>query len=299
MGNLTNFPSGLSSFGVPLFNSGGDLNGIAMGRGLGRVVDPANTKSIFVDKACTSGNGSGDSWKNAITVAQTGLNKARYDTGTTDINYDDDRQVFVNLAPNNYAERLAWSGKNIHLRGMGIPGTDNGVALAPSAPSTFSFAMSGNGCEMENFCIVTETAVMGMYLPPAESCRIHGLYLEGNGAGTYGMYFDDTGLKGTQIYGCVIDSYITAGIYAATGASAYAIQGGIYGNIIGGTVVKGIDIDITTAYAFIIAHNYINGTSSASIETASTGVLVCDNWVDRQPSGTLTARDNHYSSAGA
>lgn len=296
---MPNFKSLVYSLGMPVFAGVGDIRGIAMGRGLGKVVDPANTKVIFVDDACTTGNGSGDNWKNAITTAQAGLNKARYDTGTTDINYDDERQAFVFCAPGNYAERLAWSGKNIHLIGLGIPGTDNGTTLNPAAPSTFSFAMSGNGCEMANMCVVTATAVMGMYLPPAESCRIHDMVLLGNGAGTYGMYFDETGLKGTQVRDCIIDSYITCGIYAATAAGAYAIQGGIFGNIIGGTSVKGIDIDITTAYGFVIAHNYINGTSSASIECSSTGILVCDNWVDRQPSGTLTARDNHYSSAGA
>ena len=138
-----------------------------------------------------------------------------------------------------------------------------------------------------------------MYLTPPESCRLHDIYLQGNGAGTYGMYIDETGLKGTQIYDCVIDSFITCGIYAATGASAYAIQGSIHRNIIGGTSVKGIDIDILTAYAFRIWQNFISGTSSASIETASTGILTCDNWTDRQPSGTGTFRDNHYSSAGA
>ncbi len=296
---LTNFPNGITSFGNPIFASGGGLTGIAMGRSLGKVVDPANTKVIFVDDACTTGNGSGDSWKNAIAVAQTGINKARYDTGTTTINYDDDRHAFVFMAPGNYAERLAWSGKNIHLIGLGIPGTDTGVTLNPSAPSTFSFAMSGTGCEIANMCVVTETAVIGMYLPPCENGRIHDMYLQGNGAGTYGMSIASTGLKGVQIYGNVIDSYITAGIYAATDASAYAIQGGIYRNIIGGTTVKGIDIDILTAYAYIIWQNWINGTSSASIECSSTGILVADNWCDRQPSGTLTARDNHYSSAGA
>lgn len=295
---LTNFPNGVASFGLPIYGPGG-YTGIAMGRSLGKVVDPANTKVIFVDGACVTGNGSGDSWKNAITTVQAGINKARYDTGTTDINYDDNRQCFVVVAPGSYAERLAWSAKNVHLIGLGVPGTDNGVTLAPSAPSTFSFAMSGNGCEMANFCIVTATAVFGMYLPPAESCRLHDIYLQGNGAGTYGMYFGGTGLKGTQVRNCVIDSYITCGIYAAADASAYAIQGGIFDNIIGGTTVKGIDIDILTAYAYVVAHNYVNGTSSASIECSSTGILVCDNWCDRQPSGTLTARDNHYSSAGA
>lgn len=304
MGDVTNFPNGVSSFGMPVYGSGGVL-GVAMGRSYGKIHDPANTKVFFVDSAAT-GKATGKDWKNACTTVQAALNLARYDTGTTDINYDDDRQAFVFVAPGNYAERVAYSGKNIHLLGLGIPGTDNGVTLNPSAPASFSFAMSGNGCEIGNMCVVTATAVLGMLFAPLESGRVHDMYLQGNGAGTYGMYFDETsGMKGNIVgvssFGGpnVIDSYITAGIYSPTGASCYAIQGGIFGNIIGGTTVKGIDIDILTAYAFVIAGNYINGTSSASIECSSTGILVCDNWVDRQPSGTLTARDNHYSSAGA
>ena len=292
---MSNFPTGITSFGIPIVGPG-NLYYSGMGRSGGDVT--AKNKIIFVDSAAT-GDGTGRDWANAKTTIQTGVNAARYDYGTTDINYDDDRQCFVLVAPGNYAERVAFSAKNVHVIGLGVPGTDNGVTLNPSAPSTFSFAFSGNGCEFANFCVVTATAVFGMYLPPAESCRFHDLYLQGNGAGTYGMYIDETGLKGTSIYDCVIDSYITCGIYAATHADAYAIQGSIQRNIIGGTSVKGIDIDITTCYAYVIAHNYVTGTSSASIECASTGILVCNNWVDRQPSGTLTARDNHYSSAGA
>lgn len=295
----TDFQHGVKSFGMMIYGSGGSgWSGIAMGRAQGQNQDPSNTKVCFVDSAAT-GDGTGRDWTNAITTVQAGLNRVRYDSGTSDINYDDDQQRFVIVAPGSYAERAAWSAKNLHLIGLGIPGTDNGVALNPSAPSTFAFAMSGNGCELANFDVNVATAVWGMYLPPCESGRIHDIYLRGNGAGTYGMYIDDTGLKGVKIYDCMIDSFITCGIYAATAAGAYAIQGGIFRNLIGGTSVKGIDIDITTAYNFAIAHNYVTGTSSASIECSSTGILVADNWCDRQPSGTLTARDNHYSSAGA
>ena len=275
-----------------------------MGRSSGKIT--GKNKVVFVDSAAT-GRGDGSNWKNAITTVQAGLNLARYNYAAyaggsptyTDINYDDDRQCHVIVAPGNYAERLAYSGKNIHLIGLGIPGTDNGVTLQPSAPSTFAFAMSGNGCEIANMCVPVATAVFGMYLPPCESGRIHDMVLLGNGAGTYGMYIDETGLKGTSIWDCIIDSFITCGIYAATAAGAYAIQGRMFHNQIGGTSVKGIDIDITTCYNYIIWQNFISGTSSASIEGASAGLLVCDNWCDRAPSGTLTARDNHYSSAGA
>lgn len=299
MSPITNFPDGISSFGVPVFG-GGDLMSIAMGRGQGKVADPSNTRVIFVDgSVLPGGKGDGSTWANAFDTIQEGVNAARYDSGTTDINYDDNRQAFVFVAPGSYAERVAFSGKNIHLFGLGVPGTDNGVALAPSSPSTFWFAFSGNGCEIANLCGNLDTAVYGMYLPPAESCLIHNNVLHGNGTGTYGMYFGGTGLKGTRVFNNIIDSFATCGIYAATDASAYAIQGGIYRNIVGGTQVKGIDIDILTAYAFIIWQNWVTGTTTASIECSSTGILVADNWCDRAPSGTLTARDNHYSSAGA
>ena len=294
MSPITPFPNGISSFGVPVF--GGGIETFGMGRGNG--MNTAKNKVVFVDSQA-NGDGTGRDWTNACATVQAGVNKARYDLGTTDINYDDDRQCFVIVAPGNYAERVAFSAKNTHLIGLGIPGTDNGATFQAASPSTFGFAFSGNGCELANFCVPIADAVYGMYLPPAESCRIHDVYLQGNGTGTYGIYLGGTGLKGTQIYRCFIDSFITCGIYAATDASAYAIQGGIYHNTIGGTSVKGIDIDILTAYAFTIWQNFVTGTSSASIECSSTGILVADNWCDRAPSGTLTARDNHYSSAGA
>ncbi len=297
---ITRFPNGISSFGNTVFG-GGDILSVAMGRGEGKVDTSVNnkTKVIYVDEQATGGNRTGECWKNACITLQAGMNMARYNFNTTTINYDDSRQAVTWIAPGNYAERVAWTGKNVHMIGLGLPGTDNGVTLNPSAPSTFSFAFSGNGCELANFCIVTETAVIGFYGAPPECCTIHHLLLQGNGAGTYGMYFDETGLKGTKVHDCIVDSYITAGLYAPTGADAYAIQGYIKDNIFGGTTVKGIDIDILTAYAFSIKNNDINGTSSASIETATTGILVAGNYCDRQPSGTLTARDNHYSSAGA
>ena len=298
MSPITNFPDGLSSWGMPVFG-GGDLMGIAMGRGRGIINDTVETKVIFVDSAVAAGGkADGSTWSDAYDTIQEGVNAARYSSGTT-IDYNDTRQCFVIVAPGNYAEQVAFSAKNVHLIGLGIPGTDNGVAIEPASPSTYWFAFSGNGCEIANFAMNLDTAVYGMYLPPAESCWIHDNVLHGNGTGTYGMYFGGTGLKGTRVYNNIIDSFVTCGIYAATDATAYAIQGGIFRNIVGGTSVKGIDIDITTCYAFMVWQNWITGTSSASIECSSTGVLVADNWCDRAPSGTLTARDNHYSSAGA
>jgi hypothetical protein len=265
-----------------------------------------NCRIIYVDSSVDTGHkdyrdGLGDSWRNACSTVQAGVNYARYDFGTTTISYDDDHHTFVIVAPGNYAERVSFSGKNIHLIGLGIPGSDTGVTLDPVAPSTFAFAASGTGLEIANMCITEGTAVFGMYLPPAEASIIRDMLIIDHGgvpAMTYGIYGGSTGLKGTCILNNRIAGPVTSGIYYPSDASAYAIDGFIRGNIIGGTVVKGIDIDITTCYAFVICENFINGTSSASIETASTGILVCNNWVDRQPSGTLTERDNHYSSAG-
>ena len=229
---VSRFPGGVSPDKVTIY---GPI-GLTMGRSSGKIT--GKNKVVFVDSAAT-GRGDGSNWKNAITTVQAGLNLARYNYAAyaggsptyTDINYDDDRQCFVIVAP----------------------------TLQPSAPSTFAFAMSGNGCEIANMCVPVATAVFGMYLPPCESGRIHDMVLLGNGAGTYGMYIDETGLKGTSIWDCIIDSFITCGIYAATAAGAYAIQGRMFHNQIGGTSVKGIDIDITTCYNYIIWQNLISG----------------------------------------
>lgn len=301
--------SSLSVMGAD-YVPGGGLLGFGMSRAFPYDELSSNGRDcrvIYVDSAVDTShkdyrNGEGDSWRNAYDTIQEGVNAARYDHGTTTINYDDDRHKFVLVAPGNYAERVAFTGKNIHLIGLGLPGGDSGVTLDPSSPSTFAFAASGTGLHLCNFHITENSAVYGMYLPPAEASLIEKINIQDGGgtpAMTYGIYGGSTGLKGTSILNCVMAGMVTAGIYYPTASGAYAIMGMIAHNIIGGSVVKGIDIDITTCYSYAVWQNFINGTSSASIEGASSGLLVCDNWVDRAPSGTLTARDNHYSSAGS
>lgn len=305
----TNF-SGPLSVGGAIISPPGDLLSLATGRAYpyNELTTSRRCRVLYVDSAVDSTHpdyidGYGHSgWRNASSTIQAALNYARYTFGTTTIDYSDDRHTFVFVAPGNYAERIAFTGKNIHLIGLGIPGGDSGVTLDPSSPTTFAFACSGTGLELANFHVTESSAVYGVYLPPAEASWIHDINIQDGAASptmTYGIYGGSTGLKGTSIWNCKIAGPVTAGIYYPSAADAYAIFGSIHHNIIGGTVVKGIDIDITTCYAYSIWQNFVTGTSSASIEGASTGLLVCDNWCDRAPSGTLTARDNHYSSAGA
>ena len=98
---VTNFKNGISSFGMTIYGTGGAM-GVAMGRSYGLIHDPSNTKVFFVDSAAT-GKGTGKDWKNAFTTVQEGVNAARYNTAAflggsptyLDINYDDERQVFV------------------------------------------------------------------------------------------------------------------------------------------------------------------------------------------------------------
>lgn len=297
---FTNFPGGISSFGIPVCGAG-NIGTFGMGRINGE--NTSKNKLVFVDSQA-NGDGTGRDWENAFTTVQTGVNKARYDLGTTDINYDDDRQCFVIIAPGNYAERVAFSGKNIHLFGLGLPGGDCGVTMQPATPSTFAFACGGPGLEIANLFITpSSTAVPGFYGSNFENSNLHDCVIYASGVASTGISINGTGLKGSRVYNNIVCGFTTAGLNVAADAGSYCIHGFIENNMFdvstGGTTGVVVNNGVV-CYCFRISRNYVGAgyTASIAVHAGQTGILIADNWTYAQPSGGTT-RDNHYSSAGA
>lgn len=296
--SLTNFPNGASSFGIPIYGPGA-IQLFGMGRAGGIVT--GKNKVIFVDSAA-GGDGTGRDWENAMTTVQAGVNAARQDYGTTDINYDDDRQCFVIVAPGNYAERLAWSAKNVHLFGLGVPGGDSGVTLQPSSPSAFCTACGGPGLEVANIFFKTgSNAVYGFYGSNFENSWLHDCVLYADGVASAGLFVDGTGLKGSRVFDNYIVGFQTYGIQLSGGADSYLIHGCIERNTIdaaSGTTAISVHADYV-CYCFKIKDNVtgIGYTNSIVADAAQTGLMICDNHVCDAPSGG-TCRNNHYTSAG-
>jgi len=215
------------------------------------------------------------------------INAARYTAGTTDINYDDDHQATVVILPGDYSAegRIAFSAKNIHIIGLGLPGTDTGVTICPDAPTTFAFGGSGTGVEIANICIKVETAVSALYWEQMDgNCWFHDLLLVGdNSLATHGIYTG--GVKGSVIENCRISGFVTSGITLAGGADMYFYDGKIIGNQIGATVtcVKAIYVASgVTVHNGLIAGNYIVGdnfTKTIDIDATAADVLTTHNYL--------------------
>ena len=309
---ITNFPNGISSFGMPVYPSG--LMGLGMARGEGRVDERGgiDTKVIFVDTANSRGNGSGNSWKNSKSTIQDAVNLARYDytayaagsPGSSDINYDDERQCFVFVAPDNYAEQVLYSAKNVHLFGMGVPGGDSGVTIEPSAPAEYGFAFSGTGSEIVNFYFkfagVTGTLRYGCYFVPFEAGRFHDNVIETDSSVYKALVLASTAVKGTFVERNIIfGDYTTHGIYVPTASGAYFRAGKIdHNHLDSSSCTTAIEmVDGVTCNAASISHNKIGNGFTNSIVVGASGaahVLNCDNWVNTADSGGIS-RDEHSS----
>jgi hypothetical protein len=267
--------------------------------GVGAQLDD-RTRVIYVDRNA-GGAGDGTSWEDAYTTIQAGINAARYNYGTTTISYDDEYESYVFVAPGNYSSegRIAFSAKNLHLIGLGQPGTDTGVTIRPSSPSTFAFGGSGTGVEIANIGIFVDSAVIGLYWEQMDgNCWFHDLYIYGNSSNaTYGIYTG--GLKGgSTISDCKVSGFVTSGIYVAGGADMYFTDGKIVWNQIGATATCATAIYVsatTTVSNALIAHNYIIGdnfTKTIDIDATAADVLMADNLEYAAGEGG-TARDNH------
>jgi len=309
---------GVSHLSGPLFVGGGiiqpgDLLGLAMSR-----LYPYNERTLerrcriaYVDSQVDTSHpeydgGSGKSWRCAKTTIQAGINAVRYQYGsTTSLDLDDDHQSFVLVAPGNYAERVAFTAKNLHVIGLGHPGGDTGVTLQPSSPTTACFIATGTGNEIANMYIAQGSDDVPAMLLQAEASHVWGMKAMANSSGggvtNNFMTMYDTGLKGARIHDCFAVGYKDYGIYQSGG---YAIEGFIermnldcYST---GAGTMGIYMAAVTGYGFRVFQNFIGQGYTGSISVSSAGVLVGGNYCYAQPTAAgATIRYNYYSSAGA
>lgn len=232
------------------------------------------------------------------------INAARYISGTTDIDYTDNHQATVIIMPGDYSAegRIAFSAKNVHIIGLGLPGTDTGVTIRPDNPSSFAFGGSGTGVELANFAIAVDTADMALYWELMDgNCWFHDLLILGDGTNaTHGIYTG--GLKTSIIENCRISGFVTSGITLAGGADCYFLDGKIIRNQIGAKTTCASAIYVAGAGDLVcqnalIAHNYIIGdnfTKTIDVDNTAADVLVADNWGYAAGEGG-TERDNHYT----
>jgi len=256
------------------------------------IVDPAGTLYGKVTAADSAGIGIHSTLVAAI-------NAARYAAGTTDINYDDDHQSTVIILPGDYSAegRIAFSAKNVHIIGLGLPGTDTGVTICPTAPTTFAFGGSGTGVEVANICIKVETAINALYWEQMDgNCWFHDLLLVGdNSLATHGIYTG--GVKGSVIENCRISGFVTSGITLAGGADMYFYDGKIIGNQIGATVTCAKAIYVAsgvTVHNGLIAGNYIIGdnfTKTIDIDATAADVLTAHNYLHAAGEGGTSRGD--------
>lgn len=261
------------------------------------------TRVVYVDRNA-DGAGDGSSWFDAYTTMQAGINEARYNYGTSTISYDDEYESYVYVAPGNYSSegRIAFSAKNMHLVGIGQPGSDTGVTIIPSSPSTFAFGGSGTGVEIANLYIGVASAVFGLYWELMDgACDFHDLYIYGDSTNaTTGIY--TTGMKGrSRIHDCQISGFVTSCITLAGGADTYFTDAAIEYNQFGATATcaDGVKVaeTITVANASISHNKFIgdNFTETWDVDCTAADVLVADNWAVSNAGSGGTERDNHES----
>jgi len=306
-------PNGLAQWGgVPVTNGG--VMGQALGRGFGEIGANQNgrTKVVYVDKDVKTDrqgyvDGAGESWANAIATVQAGINAARFNFGTTTLNYDDEMDLYVFIAPGDYSSegRIAFStGGSTHIIGIGNPasaGGDSGVYFCPSAPSGFAFGGGGTGLELANITIkLQDASTVAFYWQNLENAWIHDnvILCEGE-TGSIGM--DIYQAKGALIERNRISGPTTAGIdfnYTAatyeyckntiirnnylladgTCTDAIKVNSNLVGpcffieNYIAGTTfTQTIDCTSCTSGEYVSIHNYLVGTTSAAQGTTIRG----------------------------
>lgn len=314
---MTTFGDQLYQYGgVPV--GGGDVGAIARSRSFGDIGtrQDARTRVIYVDPNVdttrngyrgTGYRGLGDSWLNAITTAQAGINEARYDYGTTStMNYTHGKDAWVFLAPAEYGGegRIAFStGGNFHLIGVTLPvGTDKGANFDPSTPSTFAFGGSGSGLELANIRVGTDSAVYAFYWENFHSCWVHDCEFYGNGStSTVGMHIDD--MKNGLIERVKIKAMVTAGInVTSTQSNKYMENSEIRNNVImaSGTCTDGIKIASTLTGPSVIRDNYIGGnihTETIDCDATAEQFLIANNFLHGTTSAAQggTSRGNSTS----
>ena len=297
---------------VPIIRSNGTINTSAAGglapatsRSSGEINSSVDdkTKVIYVDQQAT-GIGDGSSWDDAYTTVQAGINAARYDYGTTDINYNDNHEAWVFIAPGDYSAegRIAFSAKNLHIIGLGEPGTDTGVTIRPTSPSTFVFGGSGTGVEIANLGIFVDSAVYGIYWEQMDgNCNFHdNLIIGDDSTATTGIYTG--GMKGgSKIINNKIRGFATSCVTVAGGADMYFTEAQIDCNQFGAvtTCTDGVKVGVNVVAAnSSISHNKFIGdnfTETWDVDCTAADVLVADNWATSNAGSGGTERDNHES----
>lgn len=223
------------------------------------------------------------------TTLMAAINAARYISGTTSIDYTDTHQATVIILPGDYSAegRIAFSAKNVHIIGLGLPGTDTGVTIRPTSPTTFVFGGSGTGVEIANIGIAVDSAVIGLFWEMMDgSSWFHDNKIMGDGANaTYGIYTE--GVKSSTIENNIISGFVTSGITVAGGADRYFLDGKIVGNQIGAkstcaTAIYVAGAGTLVAQNALIAGNYVIGdnfTKTIDVDNTAADVMVAHNYL--------------------
>jgi len=231
------------------------------------------------------------------------INVARYKIGypreSANINYDDNHQATVIMLSGDYSAegRIAFSAKNLHIIGLGLPGTDTGVTIRPEDPSSFAFGGSGTGIELANFAIAVDSAVMALYWELMDgNCWFHDLMIMGDSANaTHGIYTG--GVKASVIENNRISGFVTSGITLAGGDDMYFYDGVIKNNQIGATATcaKGIYVASgVTCHNGLIEGNKLIGdnfTKTIDIDATAADVMTVANYLHAAGEGGTSRGD--------
>jgi len=196
----------------------------------------AGHRVVFVDVANSTGAEDGKTWETAYNTLTEGLNAARYDVGTTDLDDDKNQHAYVFIAPGQYEKTsyTSFSGFGLHIIGVARGNADYGVTInyagtCTGAPSVM--VCGGAEIELANLAICGDEAYPILYFTVADRVVIRNVHIKGDNANvTYGMQFDNA--KHVEIYDCVIEGWETAGIYFNGGANQYFIFNNIHDNTI-------------------------------------------------------------------
>ena len=195
--------------------------------------------------------------------------------------------------------RLTGKGKNIHVIGLGIPGSDTGVTIIPSTTG-FAFGGSGSGIELANLNIGTTQAIAGLWWEYIDSCWFHDLVIFGDGINsTYGIYTE--GVNNSIIENCRIANQKTAGIHIEGAGNRFLYNSIIRNNMISASSTCASAIKVNGPGVLVglmlIERNYILGdnfTKTIDVDHAAADIMVADNFEYSAGEGG-TRRDNHSS----
>ncbi len=259
---------------------------------------------VYVD-ASNTGSEDGTTWQTAYNTLTEGLNKARYDLGTTTIDDDKNQHAYIFIAPGQYNKTTytSFSGYGLHIIGLARGNGDYGVTInyagtCGGAPSV----MVAGGAELElaNITIYGDSTVPLLYFTVADFVKIHNVHFKGDyDEVPYCLQFDNA--KHVEVWDCVFEGFETAGIYFNGGSDQYMIFCNIHDNIFladpGGTAGgDGILIDSdVTSYGSVIRDNVFAmdgcGSGAHAVDNNSSNTtkscFIIDNMATGDASSTL------------